>query len=184
MTAPSDVLRHEHRAIEHLLEAMDGMAAALDRGERVPRAEVDKALDVASGFADACHHAKEEKVLFPALRGTPEGDAVVHALEGDHKAARNLIATLRAEAARGEGADVALRQRVARDARLYTKVLRAHIRDEDARLLPLAERLPPRKQHQLAAAFERVEREETGAGAHERFERAIHDLHARWAKAD
>ena len=183
MHGPGDVLRHEHETIEHLLAALDGMATRLEGGGRVPRRDLDAALDVASGFADACHHAKEEKVLFPALRVTPEAARVVHELEGDHRAARKLIATLRGEAAGGEGSDVKARQKVARDARLYAKVLRKHIEHENERLLPLVDKLPERSQHQLAEAFARVEAQETGEGAHERYERAVRDLHARWARA-
>lgn len=169
MGSVSGILRHEHESIEHLLQAMEGMGGAMERGQPVPKADVDAALDAAASFADRCHHAKEESVLFPALlEAIPQSERIVRELEGDHKAARKLVASMR------EGREFP------RNARLYARILRVHILHEDEELLPMADRLPPRYQDALADAFERVEHEEMGEGAHERLEEAIRGLHARW----
>lgn len=178
---PTDILRAEHDAIEHLLQAMDGMAAVLESGGEVPRRDVESALGVIAGFADKCHHAKEEKVLFPVLRraAPAEGERIARALEGDHAAARKLTATMRAQAAAGESGRANERTELARQARTYAKLLRAHIALESKDLFELVEKLPPQTRHHLAEEFDRIEAQETGEGAHERFERDIHLLHAR-----
>lgn len=180
---PSETLREEHRVIEHLLDAVEGMAARLERGERVPRADVEAALAVIEGFADRCHHAKEEKVLFGALRdlGTPRALLVVQELEDQHRAGRRLAAGMRAAATGADSDDAAAKQRLARDARRYAALSRRHIETESTQLLPIAESLTAIVRDRVAEEFDRVERAEVGVGVHERYERAVHALHETYA---
>ncbi|HLB68887.1 MAG TPA: hemerythrin domain-containing protein, partial [Thermoplasmata archaeon] len=97
MIEPSEILREEHVVIEHLLAALDGIAEHLDRGEPAPREDLDAALEVVVNFADKCHHATEEKVLFPVLmkHSGDEGGLLARRLHGDHEAARKLVRGLR-----------------------------------------------------------------------------------------
>ena len=74
MTEPTEILREEHEVIQHLLHVLAAMAERVDRGESVARTDVDDVLEVVVKFADECHHAKEEKALFPALRRGSPGD--------------------------------------------------------------------------------------------------------------
>lgn len=183
--SPNEELRAEHDAIEHLLQAVDGMALALDTGRSVPRRDLDDALETLRGFADACHHAKEEKVLFPALRAASptEGERIARELEGDHMAGRKLIAAMREASAGAASGDTEEAKRFSHNARLYSTMLRRHIENETTKLFPLVERaLSHAERERVAEAFARVEREETGSGAHERYESTIHDLHHRYAR--
>ena len=60
---------------------------------------------------------------------------------------------------------------VVRNALGYVAILRPHILKEDRILYPMAERaIPAAGQADLVEDFERVEREETGAGVHEKYE--------------
>ncbi len=62
------------------------------------------------------------------------------------------------------------REDLIRNAFGYVALLRQHIRKENEILFPMAERvIPPTAQGKLAVEFERIEREETGAGVHEKF---------------
>lgn len=180
---PSATLREEHRVIEHLLDVVDGIAGRLERGERVSRADVETVLDVIDGFADKCHHAKEEKVLFGALRdlGTPRALLVVQELESDHLAGRELLDDMRAEAAAAESDDAAKKAELARDARRYAALSRRHLDAEGKKLLPIAESLTAIVRDRVAEEFDRVERAEVGPGVRERYERAVHDLRERYA---
>ncbi len=179
MTEPSEVLREEHDVIEHLLHVLRAMAARADRGESLVTSDVDDVLEVVVNFADKCHHAKEEKALFPRLiRASPkEGGDLVRALEGDHAAGRKLVAAIRSEAAGLDSQSVRSRAAFAKDARSYVTLLTQHIDTETERLLPFMDRvLPERERAALAAEFDRIEREETGAGLHEKYEGTIHRL--------
>jgi len=186
MTEPSDILREEHEVIQHLLHVLAAMAKRVEHGETVARADVDDILEVVVNFADKCHHAKEEKALFPALaRASPgEGAQLVHRLEGDHEAGRHLVASLRSEARGVESGDPKARSRFAKDARSYVALLSEHIDQETKRLLPLTDRvLPAKERTALATEFDRIEREETGVGLHEKYEGTIHRLADRYVHA-
>ncbi len=179
MPEPSEILREEHEVIEHLLHVLGAMASEVERGARVPRGDLEATLEVIVNFADKCHHAKEERVLFPALaKASPkEGALLVRRLEGDHRAGRKLVGAMR-EALPGvvEG-KAASRKSFAKSARTYVGLLEAHIAAETDRLLPLVDSaIPPGERAALAADFERIEHEETGAGLHERYEGTIHHL--------
>ncbi len=183
MTEPSDILREEHEVIEHLLHVLAAMAKRVEHGETVARADVDDLLEVVVNFADKCHHAKEEKALFPVLaRSSPqEGARLVHRLAGDHEAGRHLVASLRVGAERLPSADARTRAQFAKDARSYVALLTEHIDQETKLLLPLIDRAIPEKERAaLAAEFDRIEREETGAGLHEKYEGTIHRLADRY----
>ncbi len=183
MREPSDILREEHEVIEHLLQVLAAMAKRVDHGESVARADVDDLLEVVVNFADKCHHAKEEKALFPALgRASPkEGAQLVRRLEGDHQAGRHLVASLRSEAARLAQGDTSIRVQFAKDARSYVALLTEHIDQETKLLLPMVDRvLLAAERERLAAEFDRIEREETGAGVHEKYEATIHRLADRY----
>lgn len=181
---PARVLDAEHDVIRHLLHAVSGIADALEAGAPVPRKDVDDALDTMVGFADKCHHAKEEKILFPALRAaSAEGEKLARELEGDHRAGRKLVATMRLESAPASEGDVASKRRLAQAARLYVKMLDRHIENEAQKLLPLVDlTFDEAERRRIAEAFERVEEEETGAGAHERYEGIVHRLSDAYAR--
>lgn len=186
MNAAASTLHEEHEHIKHLLGAMDGIAKAIEDGKTLPVEDVTSAVEVASGFADRCHHAKEEKVLFPALHRvkTAEADRLVHELEGDHKAARKVIASIKADAWAAGALDAAGRARLAHDLTLYGRLLRRHIDIEEQRLLPMADTLPAHLASEVAEAFEKIEREETGEGEHAHFELLIHALASRYPDPD
>ncbi len=128
-------------------------------------------------FADKCHHAKEETALFPALtRASPkEGAFLVRRLELDHKAARQLVAVMPAAAATVEIDDEAARAAFAKSARTDAALLQEHVHQETSTLFPLTDSVLPAKERTvLGAEFDRIEREETGEGFHEKYEGTIH----------
>jgi hemerythrin-like domain-containing protein len=178
MTKPLDDLKHEHRLIERVLAVLERVTEQLERNEKVSPEILAQGLEFVRGFADGCHHAKEEHGLFPTLASkspTIEGGPV-RVLTADHDAGRKLMRDLEhgIEAMRGgrpEGASAA-RQAL----RTYTHMLRRHIAKEEEILFPLSEGLLTDEDEQaLEAHFERVEAK-TGAGAHERFEALVRGL--------
>jgi hemerythrin-like domain-containing protein len=57
----------EHGAVFVGLEILDRVAAAIrEKSEEAP-GQLEQLLAFFKGFVDACHHAKEEDVLFPEL---------------------------------------------------------------------------------------------------------------------
>ncbi len=183
MMQPSEVLKEEHVVIEHLLAVLDGMAERLDEGHAVPAKDLESALRVVVEFADQCHNAKEEKALFPVLeRYSPdEGKLLARRLHGDHEAFRHLVRAMREAILEVVARDPEATKMFTKNARTYATLIREHIAKETELLLPLMDRaIPAGDMAKLAAEFDRIEREETGAGVHARYEHTVHALAERY----
>ncbi len=63
----TDILMEEHRVIERVLTSLERAAVKLDNGGPVRPGFFIDAAEFVKGFADGCHHKKEEGVLFTAL---------------------------------------------------------------------------------------------------------------------
>ena len=64
----TDILQEEHRVILRVLQCL---SAAADRAEKEGGLDVEsipKMLEFFRGFADRCHHGKEEAHFFPVAR--------------------------------------------------------------------------------------------------------------------
>jgi hemerythrin-like domain-containing protein len=172
MHTPTQTLKDEHRVIELVLDAVEARLAELGRGP-FPRQFFEEAVDFLVNFADGCHHAKEEKRLFPLLeqRGIPRQGGPIGCMLKEHVEGRAFIAGIRQNldaAARGEAAAI---EAVAQNASGYVALLRSHITKEDTVLFRLADHiLSAQDVAQLQQGFEEAEREEIGPGVHEKYE--------------
>ncbi len=167
----TDTLMAEHRVIEGVLQALAAAADALERGQAVRPGFFTDGAAFAAGFADDCHHKKEEGVLFPTMiaHGVPEQAGPIPVMLAEHARGRQYIRELRAAAARLEAGEPAAGEVVAQ-ARGYVMLLSQHIAKEDRILFPMAGKvIPANEQPAVSQAFEKVEHEEAGAGVHERY---------------
>jgi hemerythrin-like domain-containing protein/NAD-dependent dihydropyrimidine dehydrogenase PreA subunit len=166
------ILMEEHRVIERVLTSLDTAANRLDRGEAVRPGFFLDAADFVKGFADGCHHKKEEGVLFEAMvdSGLPRQAGPIAVMLAEHEQGRAYTRNMRGAAQKLEAGDQAARAQVVENARGYVTLLRQHIGKEDQVLFPMADHvIPLSKQDQVAEDFERVEHEETGEGVHEKY---------------
>jgi len=169
--SPTAVLVEEHRLILAALDALEKKLDALEGGGKVDRAFFEKAVEFLRTFADACHHGKEERLLFQHLvdaLGFPRHAGPIAVMLADHEAGRGFVRGM-AEALEGLGRDPAAGQRLLENGRRYIQLLRSHIQRENGVLFPMAEaRMAAEDQAHLTGAFERFEAAGTGAGVHER----------------
>lgn len=168
----TEILMSEHRVIERVLTSLEQAATRLDRGEAVRPGFFIDAAGFIKGFADGCHHKKEEGVLFTALveAGLPQQTGPVAAMLADHDTGRAFTQGMRAAAERLAAGDADARRAVVQNALGYVSLLRQHIGKEDHVLFPMADQLIPRQHHSaLVDRFETIEHEETGAGVHEKY---------------
>lgn len=167
----TDVLKEEHRVIEGVLDCLEELARRATAAGRLDGAAAAEALDFFRHFADGCHHAKEERALFPALEAhgfSPLGPTAV--MRHEHEAGREYLrglATHLDAAAAGDGAAVVC---FARYAGCYAHMLRQHILKEDHCLFAMADRaLGEDDQAGLLRDFERLEHDGPGDGEHQRY---------------
>ncbi|MGB9801148.1 MAG: hemerythrin domain-containing protein [Thermanaerothrix sp.] len=166
------LLREEHEVITRVINALEEAARVVERGGDIsPQFFLDAAQFV-RGFADGCHHKKEENVFFPALvaHGMAIEGGPIGVMLAEHDQGRRTIRALVAAAERWAQGDLSARTEVAQQARAYAALLRQHIEKENHVLFPLAEDiLPPETQVHLVERFDHLEHEETGAGIHEKY---------------
>ena len=182
-----ETLMNEHRTIERAIDALVSFADEVRRkttGDRGDKDELGRFVTFIREFADACHHGKEEDILFAAMVeagfSRQSGPIAVMLMEHDQGRAHvRELAGLSAHEAAWSGED---RQRLGVAAHGYADLLRAHIHKEDAILYPMAEqRLPPAVMARVAADCEAYEARKTGSGEHERLYALAEELVARHA---
>lgn len=171
-----ELLMEEHRGIEHMLDVLGVLAERLAAGQEINAGDADRAVDFLSGFADKCHHAKEEGQLFPALvaAGVPQEGGPVGVMLREHNEGRGYIAAMRNALAQGNGSAFAAA------ARAYAALLRQHILKEDQVLYPMAEVRLANQDEALVTAYEKIEEEVTGPGGHEAYHRLLEELMERY----
>jgi hemerythrin-like domain-containing protein len=162
----------EHRVIERVLTTLETAAGRLEQGQAVRPGFFLEAADFIKGFADGCHHQKEEGVLFKAMEaaGMPSSGGPLSVMLSEHELGRAYTRAMREAAQKLEAGDQTVRASLVYNARAYVELLRQHIAKEDGVLYPLASRvIPSDAQNRLVDDFEHVEHEETGAGVHEKY---------------
>jgi hemerythrin-like domain-containing protein len=168
----TQILMDEHRVIERVITSLEAAAGDLAQGGAVRPGFFLDAADFIQGFADGCHHRKEEGVLFTAMEaaGMPAQVGPIAVMLAEHEQGRVYTRGMRQAAERLQAGDAAARPEVVRNARGYAALLRQHIVKEDGVLFPMADQvIPLAAREQVAEDFERVEHEETGDGIHEKY---------------
>jgi len=173
------MLMDEHRRIEQVLGSLEGFAAAVAGGLDSDRARVGRYAAFFRGFADACHHAKEEDVLFQRLveRGFSRETGPVAVMLYEHEVGRAHVAALR-RVSEGSGTLSAVEaQQVVHEAASFVPLLRAHILKEDRILYPTALRvLSGPELEEMAAAFAGFDRAQREDGTWDRLQSLADEL--------
>ena len=176
---PTDILKNEHKAILLMLEVVESVSGKLEVGENIPAEHLTEIVDFIQGFADRCHHAKEEDLLFPAMEkaGIPRQGGPIGVMLIEHTEGREYVRKMKDAAEKYAAGDKKAGVRFAENARGYAALLSQHIHKEDNILYPIADaRLSPKTQAGLEKDFERVEEEVVGAGKHEEYHRLLEKL--------
>ncbi len=168
----TDILMEEHRVIERVITALEAATQILEVGQSIRPEFFLDTTDFIKGFADGCHHKKEEGVLFTAMleNGVPLQGGPIGVMLSEHEQGRIFTRGMRQAAERLANGDQSGRDALIHNARGYAALLRQHISKEDGILFPMADRaIPPSQWEKVAQGFEHVEHEETGAGVHEKY---------------
>ncbi len=174
----TEILISEHNLILRALTVLDRLAARVEAGRPVPEPAADQLIEFFRTFADACHHAKEEGVLFPALEaaGLPSSGGPVAVMLHEHEMGRAAVRAM-AQAAAAAGTDPGAASAYSQAARTFSRLLSSHISKENGVLFPMSESyLAPDQDAALVEAFDEYERKVTGPGEHERFHQLIDAL--------
>lgn len=170
---PIEELKDEHQGIENALGVLEKMAGLLSQ---VPNPELvrdgEALLDFFRTFADACHHGKEEKLLFPALEriGVSRESGPIGVMLAEHDQGRGHVGEMAKALRSMQNRTPAAAQSFQQHAAAYIRLLRQHIEKEDRVLFQIAEQhLSDPAKNELADQFEQVEQKIIGAGKHEQY---------------
>jgi hemerythrin-like domain-containing protein len=172
----TQILSEEHGVILRVLDTIDtAIGKAQNRqvqAEAITPGFFIEAADFIKGFADGCHHRKEEGILFKAMsaNGIPVEGGPIGVMLYEHEQGRAFTRGMRSAAEKWLAGDESAKAEVVKNAAGYVTLLRQHISKEDNILFPMADRvIPPADYAQVEEGFEHVEHEETGEGVHEKY---------------
>lgn len=174
---PTQVLVDEHKAIKEMLKVVEAVNNKLESGEKVEPSDLEAIVDFIQGFADACHHRKEEGALFPAMEdaGIQRQGGPIGVMLQEHEQGRGYARAMK-EAIKHID-EPSYVEKFVENAKEYIGLLEQHIVKEDDILYPMAERyISGEEMSRLETEFDRVEREETGEGLHEKYHQLLHEL--------
>jgi len=176
---PTETLMHEHQIILLAIGAAEREVSHIEATGQMHEDRVEQMLDLFPNFADRCHHAKEEKLLFVRMgeRGMPAQGGPIAVMLQEHEMGRGFLRAAREAVPGAKLGDAGAIAQVRDALGGYARLLRAHIHKEDNILFPMADRLfTPEDQRELEVAFNQVEAEEIGLGVHDRYHQMAHDL--------
>jgi hemerythrin-like domain-containing protein len=176
------VLMDEHRLIEKVLASLEVYAGEVRGGRQLERPESASFGEFFRSFADACHHGKEEDLLFRRMVdfGFPRDSGPIAVMLHEHTVGRGHVGALREiGGAAGPVSDGEQAAFVAR-ADAYVPMLLSHIQKEDGILYPMALRvLPEDELLRLAEQYEEFQAKAVGAAAYDEMQRLAERLIAR-----
>lgn len=179
--SPIEVLMNEHRLIESVMDAFEAYVDSPTSGPSAEPADVERFTRFIREFVDACHHGKEEDILFEAMSrsGMPREGGPIAVMLHEHDQGRQLVGAMADSAARAaeSGWSEAERQRLRQAVHGFADLLRLHIQKEDGILYPMASsQLDAAAMEGVARQFEAFEAERTGSGRHEELHALAEEL--------
>jgi len=173
-----EMLMHEHRIIEKVMNALDRYTEKVAAGEDVPIADASSFAGFFREFADRCHHGKEENILFErmAASGFSKEAGPLAVMYHEHTMGR-LHGKAIGEVGEQTEWTPELREKFVDNARKYSPLLRSHILKEDSVLYPMAIRqLGASEMESIADECDAFEENVMGDGTHEQFHELAHVL--------
>jgi hemerythrin-like domain-containing protein len=180
---PVEILMNEHRNIERMLDCLEAMTVTFLAERHIDADLAREAVAFLQGYADRCHHGKEEARLFQALEehGLAADCGPTAVMRYEHEQGRTRIKEMAEAIAAGEKNDDEAPARFARAARMYLGLLREHIQKEDHCLFPMVGQvLNAKNADSLQKDFERFEREEIDSERRAGLLKSLEHLEARF----
>jgi hemerythrin-like domain-containing protein len=172
-------LKDEHEGIKLMLKIMEKIYTGLENGKELNIDHYEKIIDFIKGFADKCHHGKEEYILFPAMvkHGIPNEGGPIAVMLNEHQMGRNFIKLLNGFFEEFKGGNKQAIKGIISSSMSYVDLLRNHIEKENNVLFSMADKvLNETEQLKIFDAFEKLEIEKIGFGKHEEYHRLLKEF--------
>lgn len=182
---PTKVLRDEHQLILRVLDVLRRLVARAQQGLAFETVALGQCVEFFHLFADACHHAKEEDLLFPVLesRGIQRAGGPIGVMLHEHKIARELTHAMGNALILVDGGDATAGARFCLLAREYITLLTNHISKEDHCLFAMGDQvMHEADQQDLCARFCETSCRSFGGKRREELTRLANALAAEWTE--
>ncbi|GMQ84984.1 MAG: hemerythrin domain-containing protein [Acidimicrobiia bacterium] len=136
-------LREEHQLILEVTAALTDMLGREQDGVPLDYEAVERCITFFRLFADACHHGKEEDLLFPGLEaeGMPRDTGPIAVMLHEHELGRGLVRTMAASLDGAREGDESAGDDLRGAALGFIDLIVAHIGKEDNVLFAMADGL-------------------------------------------
>jgi len=178
----TEILIREHDLILRGIRVLEAMARLANTATAVPADDARAIIEFIRQFADGCHHAKEEGVLFPAMEafGIPNQGGPIGMMLMEHVQGRAAVRKMD-EAVSAFGTGPAALEAFAQAAFEYSTLLSNHIFKENNVLFRMADQVIPTAQDAvMVAAYDEHEAKVAGPGEHQRFHAVVEGLEQRY----
>ncbi|MHA2609631.1 MAG: hemerythrin domain-containing protein [bacterium JZ-2024 1] len=176
----TQILVEEHHLIEEMLNVLEKMVERIAQGEKVAVEHLESVLSFIRGFADGCHHQKEEEFLFPAMEeaGIPGEGGPIGVMLLEHNMGRELVKKMSEGVKKYQQGESEGQKQIVENARGYIDLLRQHIYKENNVLFPMANaHLTSNQQEKLMENWKDVEKR-MGEGKHRDYKETVERLKA------
>ncbi len=174
-----DILMEEHRLIEVVLDNLETAANRLEADQEIEVEYFLLAADFIAGFADGCHHSKEEDILFSELQRHTEAEGVgpVEMMLEEHEQGRRYTQDFRSAAENLIDGDLDAKNDLIDNVLAYIDLLREHINKEDTVLYPMADLvLDDVARMRVDMQIQEVSDADKDSGLHERYQQVAESL--------
>ncbi|MBE0476393.1 MAG: hemerythrin domain-containing protein [Coriobacteriia bacterium] len=134
---PAGMLMMEHRLIERVVRDMSRTEERIRTARELSPAYVSTVADFMRTYADACHHGKEEDILFESLSGRalePDHAKAMDRLVREHEWARGATTRLHEAGERYADGDTGVLGDIARGLRALAQFYPRHIHEKYGRV--------------------------------------------------
>jgi len=162
---PIKYITVEHGPIQLMLKILGKMNEKIANQEPIEKKDLDDGIIFIREFADACHHGKEETLLFPAMKknNIKKEVELIDILIEEHKQGRGYVKNLVEAIAKIKSDPTAFRQLFADNSQKYIALLSQHIEKENKILFQEAKSsLSESAIKELAEGFTDVEENKIG----------------------
>lgn len=168
---PAQILVEEHIEILKGLALIEKAILTIKKNNNVDKEFWAEMIDFLRGFADKCHHAKEEKYFLPALKekGSDKYRAYIDVVFAEHELGRRYIKEAETAIAKYYSDDTNYFSVIEENFTDYIVMLRAHIQKENRYFVKAEKDYLQDDIETLKRDFEKTEKEEIGEGVHDKY---------------
>ena len=141
MITAIQILVQEHRVIESMLLCLERLVDNMQRQKKLDSAYALTIITFLREFADACHHGKEEDVLFKFSDAKTGGHGPVEVLKEEHAEGRGYVGSMVKSMDKAAAGNLEAINLFCENALDLIDMLRRHIEREDNVVFPMIEEL-------------------------------------------